>query len=112
MAFPVHLYRALARDRAPFGIDAQAALIRAHRRDRGRPHLQPAGVYWRTTQLGLSVHLDSRRRLYTLRPAARRLHRGGHALSRLAEGPLAGLRERPRRSSATDVRHRRTIESS
>ena len=59
MAFQVHLFRSLARDRAAFRFDAQTSVLRADRRDRGRSHVQLAGVDRWTTQLGLSVYLDS-----------------------------------------------------
>ena len=59
MAFQVHLFGSLAGDRPAFRIDAQAFVLRANRRYRGGSHLQLAGVDRRTTQLGLSVYLDS-----------------------------------------------------
>jgi|SRR5215207_1341403 len=42
LAEPLALRRAVARDRASLGAHAQAAHLRAHRRDRGRPDHQPA----------------------------------------------------------------------
>ena len=63
------------------GPDAQAAVVRADRRDRRGADVQPARSDRRRAQLGLSLHLDSRRRVHALRPAAHRLHRRSGPLS-------------------------------
>ena len=107
LAAPLALRRALARDGASLGAHAQAAHVRAHRRDRGRPHHQPAGAARRRTQLGLPLHVDARRRLHALRAAQARVHRGGRRVHGVAGGALPP-RGRPRVGPAADhVRHRR-----
>ena len=68
----VALPRPLARDGAPLGADAEAAHLRADRRDRRRADHQPARADRRRAQLGLPLHLDPRRRLLALRAAAAR----------------------------------------
>ena len=95
----------LARDGPPLGAGAQAADLRAHRRDRGGPHLQPPRAHRRGAQLGLPLHLDPRRRLHHLLAAAHRPHRGGLAVHGLARRPLRGSRPRP--GAADRLRHRR-----
>jgi len=69
---------------AELGAHAQAPHLRAQRRDRRRPHHQPAGGAGRRPQLGLPLHLDARLRLHRLRAAAARLPRGGHRLHGLS----------------------------
>jgi hypothetical protein len=107
LAEPLALRRALARDGASLGAHAQAAHLRADRRDRGRPHHQPAGAARRRAQLGLPLHLDARRRLHAVRAAPARVHRGGRRVHGLA-GAALPRRGRPRVWPAADhVRHRR-----
>ena len=107
LAAPLALQRALARDGASLGAHAQTAHVRAHRRDRGRPHHQPAGRGRRRTQLGLPLHVDARRRLHALRAAPARVHRGGRRVHGLA-GAALPPRGRPRvRPAADHVRRRR-----
>ena len=107
LALAVHLQRPLAGDGPPLGPGAQAADLRADRGDRRRPDLQPARDDRRGAQLGLPLHLDPRRRVHPLRPAAHRLHRGGGPVHGLAGGPLARRRRRGDRPPAAHVRHRR-----
>ena len=66
-------------------------------------------VHRRRAQLGLSLHLDPRRRLHPLRAHAHRLHRGGRRLHAVARGALP--RARARRLAADHVRHRRRARS-
>ena len=107
LAAPLALQRALARDGASLGAHAQAAHLRAHRRDRGRPHHQPARAARRRPQLGLPLHVDARRRVLALRPAQARVHRRGRRVHAMAGGALPP-RGRPRIGPAADhVRHRR-----
>ena len=88
----VALPRPLARDGAPLGADAEAAHLRADRRDRGRADDQPARAARRRAQLGLPLHLDPRRRLLALRAAAARLHRGGRGVHGLADRARSATR--------------------
>ena len=101
LAGQVDLPRALARDGAPIRPDPEAAHLPPHRRHRGGPDHQPARGHRRPAQLGLPLHLDPRRRLLPLRPAAARLHRGGRGVHGLAVRPLPRER-RPRRRAAAD----------
>ena len=85
LARAVALQRPLARDGPPLGAHAEAADLRPDRRDRRRADDVAARAARRRAQLGLPLHLDPRRRVLALRPAAARLHRGGrgvHALAR------------------------------
>ena len=84
LARPLALHGPLARDGAPLGAHAQAADLRADRRDRRRADDEPARADRRRAQLGLPLHVDPRRRLLALRAPAARLHRGGGGLHGLA----------------------------
>ena len=107
VAEPVALLRTLARDGASLGAHAQAAHVRADRRDRRRAHDEPAGATGRGAELGLSLRVDARRRLHALRAAQTRLHRGGRRVHAVAGGTLPP-RRRPRVGPSADhVRHRR-----
>src|SRR2546430_777518 len=64
------VHRALARDGAPLGADAQAIDLSADWRDCRRTHDIVARAGWWRAQLGLSLHLDPGLGLLTLRPAA------------------------------------------
>ena len=107
LALEVHLHRPLAGDGPPLRPDAQAPVLRADGGHRRGPDLQPARGDRRRAQLGLPLHLDPRRRVHAVRPAAHRLHRGGGPLPGLAEGPLARRRRHWDRPLAAHVRHRR-----
>ena len=72
----MHLYRPLARNGVSIGADAQTDDLRADRSDYRLADLQPARVDRRRTELGLSLHLDSRLRLYAVWPVENRLHGG------------------------------------
>ena len=78
-----HLPRALARGRQSLGAHAQAADVRADRRDRGRADVQLARAARRRAQLGLPLHVDSGRRVHAVRVPPHRLHR--------RSGPVHGL---------------------
>ena len=86
---------ALARDGATLGADAEAADVAADRRARRGADYEPAGAHRRRAQLGLPLHVDSRRGVHALRADAARLHRGGGGVQRVARGPL------PRSEAAT-----------
>ena len=60
----------------------------AQRGHRGRPDVRPARGAGRHPQLGLPLHLDSRRRLYALRLPADRFHRRGRQLHGFYGRPL------------------------
>ena len=87
----------LARDGAPLGADAEAAHLRAHRRDRGGADDEPARAARRRAQLGLPLHLDPRRRLLALRAAAARLHRRGGGVHGVADRPRPRVERRAAR---------------
>ena len=72
------------------------------------PTLSLPETHRRRAQLGLPLHLDPRRRVHALRPAAPRLHRGGRRVHALARGalPRAGARTaRCRSSTASTAGH-------
>src|SRR6516165_4045370 len=56
---PVPICQPLARNGAPFRPRAEAADLRADRRDCRGAHVQPAGGHWRRAQLGLPLRLDA-----------------------------------------------------
>ena len=114
VAQPVRLPRALARDGQPFRPDAQAADLPPHRRHRGGADHEPARAARRPAQLGLPLHLDSRRRLLAVCAAAPGLHRGGAGVHGVAHGPLPRRQaaRRGRGTAADHVRHRRPRASS
>ena len=100
---------------SPLGADAEAAHLRADRRDRRRADHQPARAARRRAQLGLPLHLDPRRRLLALRAAAARLHRGGGGVHGLADRPLprvggGGRAGRCRSCTASTAAHELTEE--
>ena len=107
LARAVALPRALARDGAPLGADAEAADLRADRRARGRADDVAARADRRRAQLGLPLHLDPRRGVLALRAAAARLHRGGGRVHGLADRPHARVEDRAVGAAADHVRHRR-----
>ena len=84
----VALSGALARGRAPLGADAQAAHLPAHRRHRRGPHDEPSRAARRSAQLGLPLHVDPRRGVLALRPAAPRVHGRGRRVHGVAAGAL------------------------
>ena len=98
----LQISRALARDGQPRGADAQAADFAALRLHRGRADLRPARGDRRQAQLGLSLHLDSRRVLHALCLDAPGLHGGGRSLHALDRGPVP--RKDPFRPLASGVR--------
>ena len=75
------LPRPLARDGQPLRADAEAADVRADRRDRRGADDVAARADRRRAQLGLPLHVDPRRGVLALRPAAARLHRRGRRRS-------------------------------
>ena len=106
---PLHLPGPLARGGPALGPGAEAAHLPADRGDRRRPDHQPAGGDRRGAELGLPLHLDSRRRVHGLRLPAGRLHRGGGPVHGLADRPLEGARLALRRAAAAHVRHGRPV---
>ena len=109
LARQVPLPGPLARGRAPLGADAEAAHLPADRRDRRGAHDQPARAPRRRAQLGLPLHLDPRRRLLAVRPAAARLHRGGGGVHGLAARALPRAAHRGDRAAPDHVRDRRPL---
>ncbi len=63
LAVAIALPRTVAGDREPLRARAEAAHLRADRRARRRPDHEPARAARRRAQLGLSLHLDPRRRI-------------------------------------------------
>ena len=104
---PVALHRPLARDGDALGADAQAADLRADRRARRGADDVAARAARRRAQLGLPLHVDPRRGVLALRPAAARLHRGGGGVHELADRPHARVEDRAQRAAADHVRDRR-----
>ena len=91
LAVRLPLPRPVAGDGAPLRAHAEAAHLRADRRDRGRADDQPARADRRRAQLGLPLRLDPRRRVLRVRAAQAGLHRGGrgvHGLPVRARQPL------------------------
>ena len=70
--------------------------LRADRRDRRGADVLAARAARRRAQLGLPLHLDPRRRVLALRPAAARLHRGGVGVHGVARRPHARAPRRRR----------------
>ena len=85
---PLAIPRALARDGQPRGADAQAADFAALRLHRGGADFRPARGNRRHAQLGLPLHLDSRRLLHALCADAAGLHGGSRGLHALDRGAL------------------------
>ena len=85
LAVRVALPRPVAGDGAPLRAHAEAAHLRADRRDRGRADDQPARADRRRAQLGLPLRVGPRRRLLRLRAAAAGLHRGGRGVHGLPD---------------------------
>ena len=84
----------VARDGQALGAGAEAADVRAHRRDRRRAHHEPARGDRRRAQLGLPLHLGSRRGVHGLRADAARVHRGGRRVHALHAGARRRRRSR------------------
>src|SRR6185295_8493643 len=84
MAVQLYLYRPLARNGVAIGADTQTHDLRTDRSDYRLADLQPARVDRRRTELGLSPHLDSRRRLYVVWLLEDRLHGGSASLLAMA----------------------------
>ena len=96
LAVAVALPGTLAGDGEPLGADAEAADVRADRRDRRGADDEPARGDRRRAQLGLPLHVDPRRGVLALRAAPARLHRGGGGVHGLADRAVP----RPRRRRA------------
>ena len=109
LARSVALPRALARAGPPLGADAQAADLRADGRAGGRADHVAARAARRRAQLGLPLHVDPRRGLLALRPAAARLHGGGGRVHGLADRPHARVEDHGLGAAADHVRHRRPL---
>ena len=107
LARPVRLPRPLARDGAAVGAHPEAADLRADRRAGRRADHVAARAARRRAQLGLPLHVDPRRRVLALRPAAARLHRGGGGLHGLADRPYARVEDRSLGPAPDHVRDRR-----
>ena len=98
------LPRTLARDGAALRAHAEAADVPAARLDRRRADLRSAGADRRRAQLGLPLHVDSRRVVHALRPDAPRLHRrvgGVHAVGRGSAAPSSSPTARCRSCTAS-----------
>ena len=98
----------VAGDGAPLSADAEAADLRADRRDRGRADDQPARADRRRAQLGLPLRVGPRRGLLRLRAAAARV---SPARPMRSCSFMVSNRHRARtwrvRPAACHVRHRR-----
>ena len=101
----------LAGDRPALRADAQAPDLPAVRRDHRRRDNQPARAARRGAQLGLPLHVDSRRRVLPLRAVAARIHRGGRGVRRLADRPLPRGAQGRVRAAPDHVRDRRQLRS-
>ena len=103
--------RALARGAGTVGHHAEAPDLRADRRPGGRSHRRPAGTDRRGTQLGLPVHLGTRRFFSVHTLISDGLRRRGPRLRQLAPRPrhrAAGERHRPAEHHVPDRRQPRT----